>query len=250
LHESFQVEPKMGWADPLETYFGSIGAIGGSFPSGLAVLSAKPTTVPLDLNEWVRFDRPGVYSVTVTSHRVSQPSKGSPFGQGDVPLQSELLKLRIVPASRKWQAVTLAQALDALRANPPAANGMLVAKREEAIAVLRYLGTAGAIAALAQHLRDDEPDLEFPFAFGLMGVSPRMVHVALATLEAQMARPEFPVPGERPVADQGSHHGVGRREYSGDTGCADLSPGLRGCLSETTGMAAVLTVVREMEGAR
>jgi hypothetical protein len=193
LHESFQVQPKMGWADPLETYFGSVGGIGGSFLSGLAVLSAKPTTVPLDLNEWVRFDRLGVYSLTVTSHRVSQPSKGSPLGQGDVPLQSEPLKLRIVPASRDWQAATLAQALDALRANPPAANGMPLAKRTEAIAALQYLGTSGAIAAMAQHLRDDEPDMEFPCAFGLMGVSPRMAHVALATLEAQMARPEFPV---------------------------------------------------------
>src|ERR1700694_1205606 len=68
-YEEFEVSPDRGWVDPLKTYF-SRGHGGGGL-SNSSSLSANPILVTFDLNEWVRFDQPGVYRVTVTSHRVS-----------------------------------------------------------------------------------------------------------------------------------------------------------------------------------
>jgi hypothetical protein len=39
-------------------------------------LSAQPTTVGLTLNDWYRFDRPGRYSVKVSTSRVTEPGPG------------------------------------------------------------------------------------------------------------------------------------------------------------------------------
>ena len=68
-YEDFEVTPSKGWADPLAIYYG--GGCAGSFLSSLGVLSSKPTIVQHDLNEWIRFDQPGVYKLTVISHRVT-----------------------------------------------------------------------------------------------------------------------------------------------------------------------------------
>jgi hypothetical protein len=61
--ETFSLEPSSGWADPLADRFRGIG--GGM--SGIGTLSSSPTIIPINLNEWVRFDHPGVYHLTVTS---------------------------------------------------------------------------------------------------------------------------------------------------------------------------------------
>src|SRR5262245_829486 len=53
--EQFRVEPSAGWVDPIGSYLGGIG--GGL--RGIQMLSNEPTTVELQLNEWVRFDKPG-----------------------------------------------------------------------------------------------------------------------------------------------------------------------------------------------
>jgi hypothetical protein len=58
--ESFEVMPKAGTADPLRTYYHS--GVGGLRVGGLSsafTLGEKPFTLDRDLNEWVRFDRPG-----------------------------------------------------------------------------------------------------------------------------------------------------------------------------------------------
>jgi hypothetical protein len=67
--ETFAIKPESGWVDPLYLYFHAYqGFIGGGL-RGFEVLSSKPTLVPLELNEWVRFETPGQYRVTVTSTR-------------------------------------------------------------------------------------------------------------------------------------------------------------------------------------
>ncbi len=54
--EDFAVSPKIGWADPLGSYFANRSGLGGGL-RGIAALSSKPVVVPLDLNEWVRCHR-------------------------------------------------------------------------------------------------------------------------------------------------------------------------------------------------
>jgi hypothetical protein len=61
--------------------------------------------MPLDLNPWVRLDRPGVYQVKVVSHRVFDPVD---TGRNWVTLQSNAIELHMVPATPEWQDATLA----------------------------------------------------------------------------------------------------------------------------------------------
>src|ERR1017187_3248428 len=73
-YEEFNVAPAAGWTDPLHVYFGSSSGFMGGGLTGFGSLSAKPTVINLNLNEWVRFDQAGTYTVIVVSHRVSDVS--------------------------------------------------------------------------------------------------------------------------------------------------------------------------------
>src|ERR1700733_1643819 len=70
-YEEFVVEPKEATQDPLQLYFNSIAVFMGGGLTGFAFLTASPTIIHLNLNEWVRFERPGTYRVRVVSRRVS-----------------------------------------------------------------------------------------------------------------------------------------------------------------------------------
>ncbi len=190
-YEEFEVTPKKGWTDPLATYYS--GGCEGSFLSTLGVLSSEPTVVQHDLNEWVRFDQPGVYRLTVTSHRVDEPA--SPSKADDhLSLTSNPIELRIVPATPAWQRARLNSILQKLHA-VPAGPSMPVPDRAEAVADLRYLATEGAIRELAAGLRDDMPDMMYQAAFGLIGAPDSMRGTASDALEKQIDNPSFPVSG-------------------------------------------------------
>src|SRR5271157_932268 len=68
--ETFAVKPEAGWDDPLYRYFHAYQGFFGGGLRGFKVLSAEPTEVVLELNEWVRFETAGQYRITVTSTRV------------------------------------------------------------------------------------------------------------------------------------------------------------------------------------
>ena len=70
-YETFAVEPDGNWSDPLRAYFaGGAHMMGGLSTSRF--LSSRPTVISVDLNEWVRFDRPGDYVLRVVSRRVGE----------------------------------------------------------------------------------------------------------------------------------------------------------------------------------
>jgi len=72
-YEQFLLDPKEGTSDPLELYFNSAwGFLGGGL-TGFKLLSTSPTSIHLDLNEWVRFDLPGTYRLTVRiCHKINR----------------------------------------------------------------------------------------------------------------------------------------------------------------------------------
>ena len=78
--ETFNLSPSSGWADPLADYFRNGTFIGGGL-SGIGTLSSNPTIVSINLNDWIRFDQPGIYHLAVTSGRVS--TAGLPAGGSD-----------------------------------------------------------------------------------------------------------------------------------------------------------------------
>ena len=193
-YEQFDVEPKSGWSDPLALYFSSQGGSIGGGMSSLGVLSPIPTVMHLNLNEWIRFDTPGSYSVVVTSHRVgdSLDANRTISHPSDLILKSNPILLKIVPASRTCQNAKLAAIVREL-STLPAAPGIQPSAREAAVADLRYLGTPHAAQVMAQHLRDDEPNMMYQCAFGLIGLPETVRPKAIAAMEKLILDPDFPV---------------------------------------------------------
>ena len=144
-YEQFDVEPNSGWSDPLALYFGSQRSFMGGGLSSLGILSPTPTVMHLNLNEWIRFDQPGSYTVVVTSHRVgdSLDANRTISHPSDLLLKSNPIHLKIVPANNTWQRAKLAAIIDELSTHPAAA-GIQSPAREAAVADLRYLGTPQA----------------------------------------------------------------------------------------------------------
>jgi hypothetical protein len=193
-YEEFHVAPASGWVDPLNVYFGSSsGYIGGGL-SGFALLSAKPTVVNLNLNEWVRFDQPGTYTIVVVSHRVSDISTGrsGSLGAQSLGLTSNPIQLRIIPATKAWEKAKLSSILNELEENSNA-TGPEPDSLKVAIADLRFLGTAAAARLMAQHLREDEPVLMYECALGLDGLREKLRPIALAAMDRLIDDPDFPV---------------------------------------------------------
>lgn len=157
---TFTVAPSQGVADPLAGVPApqSI-SIAGYVPPPVR-LTPTPHTIALDLNEWLRFDRPGVYRVFFSAKRVSPipPGAASPFGifgPGGLSTTSNILQLEIVPAEPAWQEEQAALALQKLKlpvqyAREPDAD--------EPSKTLRF-GNARpfALAMIERLSRDDRP---------------------------------------------------------------------------------------------
>lgn len=190
-YESFDVSPRSGWADPLARYY-STGTFMGGGLTGSALLSSQPTTMPLDLNEWVRFDRTGDYTVTVSSRRVSKSSR--PFGADPVAVKAAPLRIHVVAATAEWQKTRLKE-IQAVLASVPAGGGMQPEPRKNAIADLRYLATDAALPLLAAEVRDDHLETQWQAACGLMGVPDSMRDRALRVSLAKIEDPGFPASG-------------------------------------------------------
>lgn len=89
--------------DPLRGLAGEKGGMGGLSPvSGL--LREGPVVVRRYLNDWVRFVRPGVYTLRVKSRRVAGKE-----------LESNALRLEIVEAPEEWEREQIERARRALR---------------------------------------------------------------------------------------------------------------------------------------
>ena len=193
-YEEFKVAPAAGWTDPLHVYFdSSSGFIGGGL-TGFGPLSAKPTVINLNLNEWVRFDQAGTYTVVVVSHRVSDvpTGRGSRFGAQSLSLTSNPIQLRIIPATKAWERAKLSSIMKELEENPKP-TGIETDSLKGAIADLRFLGTVAAARLMAQHLREDEPTLMYECALGLDGLREKLHPIALVAMNRLIDDPDFPV---------------------------------------------------------
>jgi hypothetical protein len=174
--ESFDVSPSTGWSDPLATYFAQDFPIFGHGWSPPPLLKSKPVQLSLDLNQWVRFDQPGIYMLTVTSHRVFGVA-GSNSGQSS--LKSNLVELHIVPSTPEWQDATL--------------KAILAKLDEGAIADLRYLATPAAIDEMTGRLREGYAFIASECSMGLMGLPGGMRNVAIASMNHRIEEPDFPI---------------------------------------------------------
>ena len=80
-------------------YFAASGGFIGGGIRAMGVLGEKPFVVKLDLNEWLRFEKPGKYTLSVRSQRVSDEVKTTPPAPSDRARGIEHRRIRN-PASR------------------------------------------------------------------------------------------------------------------------------------------------------
>ena len=176
--DCYRFEPSgpMGWSDPLATYFKQDFLLQGHGWSGRPLLKSKPAEASLDLNQWVRFDKPGDYTIKVTSHCVSSKSGGL------YPL-SNTITVHIIPATPEWQTEMLASIRTRLERKQ---------EQEAAVLDLRYLATPAAIDEMTASLRVDNYASR-ELRLGLFGLPESLRQVAIASMAKRIEEPNFPV---------------------------------------------------------
>ena len=180
--ETFNVSPPTGWSDPLATYFAQNFLRMGHGWQWPPLLKSKPVQISLDLNQWVRFDQPGVYTVNVNSRRVL-PVNNS--GSTQFSLASNVIELHIIPATPEWQAAALNSILQHLSTGGP--------ELENAAADLRYLATPAAIEEMTSKLREGDAFIATECSYGLLGVPDSMRDLAIASMNKRIEEPDFPI---------------------------------------------------------
>jgi len=191
-YESFQVLPDKGWSDPLQDYFQNRVLFGGGL-TNFSALTTAPFNLEIDLNEWVRFEQPGVYTVQIRSGRVSDIGRHRKGEEKPLAIKSNSITLRIGPAEKEWQQQKLAAIAGALAATPAQMFSSDSSPRKRAVSDLRFLGTEEAIDLLTQYYREDEEDVWGQCEMGLRGLPARLRASAIASLKRRIAEPEFPV---------------------------------------------------------
>jgi hypothetical protein len=190
-YEQFLLEPKEGTRDPLQLYFRSyLGFIGGGL-TGFKLLAPSPTTIHLDLNEWVRFDQPGRYDLTVVSRRVSDTHASDYPQNAAMELKSNPVELRIIAADAAWQQVQFKMIVEALSRPGPTSRDVQHDPKEAALKALRYLGSEEAARELARRLRGEDSHADWDCMFGLIGSPHR--DTGLEEMSKLIEDPEFPV---------------------------------------------------------
>ena len=125
--------------------------------------------------------------LTVRSHRVSTLNPGMATQPLDV--QSNRLKLAIVPALPEWERKTLLEATMTLDSTRPSETSFPNKTRGEAIHALQYLGTPQAAVALVRYL--DVMDLGDAAYLGL--ISSKTPAPALQEMRRLLTDPGWPV---------------------------------------------------------
>jgi hypothetical protein len=194
--EQFKIIPPDGAVDPLADYFAPDSVHIGGGLRNYSVLTKKPWTIELPLNEWVRFTKPGQYKLTVSSDRVEILDRSSRYGTSPVSAVSNEITLKIVPSDPAWQREVLNHVVAKLNAPEPVQlktqkHGDPDTPRRELAETLRFLGTADAVHELVQQLRHGDSLLNHSCFFGIIA-SPEPAAAREALAQA-LADPDFPI---------------------------------------------------------
>ena len=190
-YEHFRVTPEDGAVDPLAN---RVGGIGGGL-TGFKFLDAQPWTIRLNLNEWVRFTKPGEYSLTIDSNRVSIRDSTAALGASPITVHSNEIKLKAISATRAWQMQVFKQAVTDLDEPDPHDPSLLeqhARSKRSALESLRFLGTPESIRELARRMRgQDQGGLDYICMFGV-AYSP-LPDVARSAVQEALADPNHPI---------------------------------------------------------
>ncbi len=180
--DDFVLDKDEGVVDPMEDYFSIRLAFTGGGLRGFPTLKEKPELINYEINEWLRFDKPGKFSLYVHSGRLM---KGTNLNfDGRLRLISNVIEFEIVPAEKAWAEKTLQDTIKLLK------NEKNEEYRRDACLTLRFLNTEGAAREMIR-LLDDEDVCNFQASFGLRSSSHRRFIVE--EMEKKIDDPQFPV---------------------------------------------------------
>ena len=178
----FVVTPETGTRDPWSYRLHE--GITYSGPGGTR-LGDKPIVSSIDLNQWVRFERPGHYTVRAVSHVMG------PQGQ-DVDVESNQIDLDIIAADPQWQAQELADDLAILNSTLSKIESRAFQARMSAARRITYLDTPAAVREMARWLGMADIQTAYVLQDGLR--SSRHGPEAVMALRELLSSPSEPIP--------------------------------------------------------
>ncbi len=201
----FEVEPKTGTRDPLGGVPAPTSlAIMGNIPAPL-LLSAQPTVNRFALNQYVRFEAPGTYTIRAKTARVfasddaGKPPRGSVFVASPNAkfIVSQPLTIEITPADAAWQAEQIAAWRALWGAQKRADYGWTTPPGTAMPAGdLRFFDTRAAALAMIERLGQDDyarssGSEAYFWRSGLLGFSDRLW--LIGAMKAAIERPDYAV---------------------------------------------------------
>ncbi len=159
----FHAAPQEGVSDPLADYpLPKGGGFSGGIPNPVP-LSDKPAELTVELNRWLRFDRPGHYRVYATMrNRVLKRSKPQiSFAAEGLPVASDIVEFDIVPTNPAWAQVQL----DAQKANLASDLMLFDPPRSDAPPQegdVRWLNTPAAARPIIERMSRNETPHRIP----------------------------------------------------------------------------------------
>jgi hypothetical protein len=179
--DKFVLDQPEAVVDPLYDYFNSnfLAFIAGGI-RGIPELTEKPEIINADLNEWMRFDKPGLYRLYVVSGRLGRkdvPPKPSP------PVVSNVVEFEVLPLDEKWANEQFNQAVTALSKGDGDTRSYC--------RILRFVGTTSAVTEMIKRSRGEPHGCDYEYKFGLIGSAHR--DFVIQELEKSLSAPEQPI---------------------------------------------------------
>ncbi len=256
--DEFRIDPIDAVTDPMLDYFAPMNGIAGGGFRVNGVLGDRPFIVKLDLNDWFRFDQPGIFHLSVHSRRVSDDAATT---RAIVPVESNSVSFEIVPRDAAWESTELEAARQILDANGSSID------RRTGCRMMRFLGTAAAVNEMIRRYgTNTDLGCDFDYMAGLFGAPNREYVVrqmedglrvpdqpvtqsylrTLATLSVYVEHPEFR-PAQRPEAKGRLSSGgeMSRHPDLIEAASAVYAEMLAAGLPEKTGRARAITLAEQ-----
>ena len=173
--DSFKAEPSEGVIDPV----GDASTVGGagSWNPSLDPLSGRGAAkIWLELNQWLFFEKPGLYRVTAMSRGACAIDGSDPipiWRQAHcVDARSNPIDVEIVAAEPEWQR----QELERIVRGLPDTLMPLTRIQKAAVRALTYLGTDEALGEIQKHLAAGGPAMDLTWFLAKRFLLLRMGH--------------------------------------------------------------------------
>jgi hypothetical protein len=188
--DDYHVTPEDGIVDPLKDYSesGLFGFMGGGLYT-TPELESKPYRITAELNEWVRFDKPGKYRLSVTTDRVSKlkPDGSRAFNSPSLAVVSNTIEFEIIAPDKAWSKQKLTEAITRLNATDKSEE------QRAACRTLRFMNSVASAREMMRRFRGTDAGCDSEYSFGLIASPHRALVVK--EMESLMAAPEHPVSG-------------------------------------------------------